>query len=417
VATAWEQEDGGFTGGNFRLFDPRFWQDRILDTELNSRGWVFQERTLAPRVLHLGVDQLLFDCSCLEASEEYPVGVESRFVEGLAFKRGLNLNLDLHTLEVGEGGAAFEEGERKRRAVYLLWRQTVEKYTRCELKEEGDKLVAVSGIAKILQERFGDGYVVGLWRGWLLGGLCWKVDRGRRTTRVLQTSRAYGRRWADSSRPETYRAPSWSWASVEGNVTMGQMDSEEPTTMELLGGHGVQVTKPLARIMDVKVAPVREGDLLGKIKGAHIETDGMMHRLKVLYSAPSWDTPRMVFRGDPAEEFMIVHTDRYEAWEVMNEALFMPLMVVERKWEVLPCDLAGAEQLTRKEAERDIPSRALVDLARPDYYHDVEGIVVVPTGEKDGEYKRIGFMTSKPWRLRALEEKGDWVVRGRFRRV
>jgi hypothetical protein len=73
----------------------------------------------------------------------------------------------------------------------------VGRYTQCELTKE-DKLLAVSGIARLMHERFGDEYVAGLWKSLLLGGLCWRVDRCMRTTRALQEVVVNGRDWADT---------------------------------------------------------------------------------------------------------------------------------------------------------------------------------------------------------------------------
>jgi hypothetical protein len=36
-----------------QLFDGNMWRDEITSASLNLRGWVFQERILARRVLHL----------------------------------------------------------------------------------------------------------------------------------------------------------------------------------------------------------------------------------------------------------------------------------------------------------------------------------------------------------------------------
>jgi hypothetical protein len=41
---------------------------------LNKRGWVFQERLLAPRVLHFAGDQVYWTCSSLLAAEVMPYG-------------------------------------------------------------------------------------------------------------------------------------------------------------------------------------------------------------------------------------------------------------------------------------------------------------------------------------------------------
>jgi hypothetical protein len=75
----------------------------------------------------------------------------------------------------------------------------IEKYTRRDLGEPSDKLLAISAIAKRWGERSGDRYVAGLWMGSLGHGLFWYTDKCRSPLRE-------------------YRAPSWSWASIESKV-------------------------------------------------------------------------------------------------------------------------------------------------------------------------------------------------------
>ncbi|GCB27691.1 hypothetical protein AAWM_10576 [Aspergillus awamori] len=88
--------------------------------------------------------------------------------------------------------------------MYLL-RNTAEQCLR--LTVPSDKLVAISGLAKDALRRLKDlgydedVYLAGLWRQNLPWCLTW---------RVMESCR----------RPPTYRAPSWSWASVDGAVKL-----------------------------------------------------------------------------------------------------------------------------------------------------------------------------------------------------
>jgi hypothetical protein len=50
--------DIGGTRQHYQLFDGKLWEDEVTSTPLNCRGWVFQERMLARRVLHFGRRQL-----------------------------------------------------------------------------------------------------------------------------------------------------------------------------------------------------------------------------------------------------------------------------------------------------------------------------------------------------------------------
>ena len=78
----------------------------------------------------------------------------------------------------------------------------MEGYTARELTFETDRLPAIAGIARKIQDITGDTYMAGLWKNDLGAGLCWRI-------------RGFG----DLCRPSRYRAPSWSWAALEGSIT------------------------------------------------------------------------------------------------------------------------------------------------------------------------------------------------------
>lgn len=84
-------------------------------------------------------------------------------------------------------------------------------YSPRQLTIPSDKLVAISAMAKDAAGRLEDpgpeNYLAGLWRQNLASGLLWKVkDRIR-------------------PRPTCYRAPSWSWVSVDGKVDVTTTDA------------------------------------------------------------------------------------------------------------------------------------------------------------------------------------------------
>ncbi|EWG38335.1 hypothetical protein FVEG_01586 [Fusarium verticillioides 7600] len=93
-------------------------------------------------------------------------------------------------------------------APHLLWLRIVELYTASELTVPSDKLIACSGIAKRVAEILQDDYVAGMWRRYLEGELLWVVEGNHQPGR-----------W---TRPREYRAPSWSWASIDGPITPGE---------------------------------------------------------------------------------------------------------------------------------------------------------------------------------------------------
>ena len=90
---------------------------------------------------------------------------------------------------------------------YRLWVKILDAYSRCFLTYDSDKAVALSGVAKHIRTAVNDVYVAGMWRTFLNFELPWSRtfwDPG-----VFQHSMFH---------PQKYRAPTWSWLSVDGPI-------------------------------------------------------------------------------------------------------------------------------------------------------------------------------------------------------
>lgn len=84
---------------------------------------------------------------------------------------------------------------------YDMWSNIVHAYTRCYLTRGSDKLVALSRVAQMVRRILNDKYLAGLWRKWLPYHLLW-----------------YKEKPADTGRSLEHRAPTCSWASVDGEI-------------------------------------------------------------------------------------------------------------------------------------------------------------------------------------------------------
>lgn len=80
------------------------------------------------------------------------------------------------------------------------WRSIVRDYTRRFLTWPNDKLPAIAGVAQVYSQFFNCRYLAGLWENSLESELMWCSNR------------------SDITRPLAQRAPSWSWASVDGEI-------------------------------------------------------------------------------------------------------------------------------------------------------------------------------------------------------
>ncbi|EPE32859.1 hypothetical protein GLAREA_05871 [Glarea lozoyensis ATCC 20868] len=158
-----------------------------------SRGWTFQEERLAKRVLMFGENKFFFDCKTSEKSEDTdrsrkrPDWVTTVQDKSTDDRYRVPRPVDTNS-QVFKGQTYFDH-----------WQTLCSHYSHRELSFASDKLPAISGIAKQTAKRVNSEYLAGLWRMHLMHDLFWN-------TKCLAT------------RPDVYRAPSWSWASVEGHI-------------------------------------------------------------------------------------------------------------------------------------------------------------------------------------------------------
>lgn len=207
--------------------------DRVFDEEinlspLNSRAWVVQERLLSPRILHFGPRQLFWECHELLACESSPDGL-SGFCGGSNWLRKTHDPTDDLIVSPTGDQSAVSPYE-----PYQQWLAALEIYTRGGLTKEKDKLFAISALAKRTREIVKDDYLAGLWRQCLEYDIIWWV---------LDT-RPDGQQ--PSTRAKTYRAPSWSWASIDIGVQI-EFDRGQATTL-------------LLQVLDAGTTPVTDDD-------------------------------------------------------------------------------------------------------------------------------------------------------------
>ncbi|KAF9774354.1 hypothetical protein IL306_007655 [Fusarium sp. DS 682] len=121
------------------------WWARITDSALNRRAWVLQERILAPRVLHLGLEQVALECCSTTVCERLPLG-DPTARNGSAL---LTL-LKQFVLDVRNSDWNHLTVER----VLRTWNEVVRAYSQCQLTVATDKLVALSGLVDALYPAF-----------------------------------------------------------------------------------------------------------------------------------------------------------------------------------------------------------------------------------------------------------------------
>ena len=135
----------------YRLHYTSFWQDAFRDMPLMKRGWVVQELLLAPRVLYLGGTQLFWECYEARACETYPAGLPPDLLPSFTAREAVGglLNSPGCRSDCVKGGLGKYD-------LWKLWKYIVEVYSAKQLTYASDKLVAISGIVKLMEQIFGD---------------------------------------------------------------------------------------------------------------------------------------------------------------------------------------------------------------------------------------------------------------------
>ncbi|KEY74393.1 hypothetical protein S7711_07299 [Stachybotrys chartarum IBT 7711] len=146
-----------------------------------ARGWTLQEELLSSRLIVYTKQELQWTClSCSRCECDGPI---PEFAA---------TNTPLRRLSSAQD-------------AFRMWQRHVVEYsTRC-LSFPSDKLPAMAGLAQFFHKIVGCAYVAGLWLDNLIDDLTWCRQGPLHESPVEAT-------------PTTYRAPSWSWASVDGSI-------------------------------------------------------------------------------------------------------------------------------------------------------------------------------------------------------
>ena len=210
-----------------------------------TRAWCLQERVLSPRFLDFHNLQTLWHCNTLLKIRDnrhkiwfsdgwIPQGLSMATWSGdrksgrIEWDKQLELRktmaalqgwksagqLSNHTKDTGRFSKLYRKAIKTVQGFKELvvpgraeefqeaWRFIVRNYTSRQLSYQADKLRAISAVAMAYSAKTNDRYLAGLWQKMLPSALLW-------------TRTEIDWIWP---RSKEYRAPSWSWASVDGPI-------------------------------------------------------------------------------------------------------------------------------------------------------------------------------------------------------
>lgn len=255
--------------GEYHLIDADYWNRHVGRLPLHKRGWAFQECLLACRVLYFTEDQVFWQCPTETKGETYVLSKIPRL-------RGMD---GPHTMSRYDSSLD-------------LWENWVRHFSRCDLTYPDDKLAAITGLANAFQELTKKEYAAGHWASDIVRSLDWRVYKARR--RISQQ----------------YRAPSWSWASIDGPL---EPCGKTNGSVYLIDVPEVQVStngrNPFANVVDGFLR------VRGTLKKAYLSSIHIPYRLRI----DGIEVDAMVFRDtldDPWTAGMQLATLALKCYEV-----------------------------------------------------------------------------------------------------
>jgi hypothetical protein len=106
----------------------------------------------------------------------------------------------------------------------------VQIYTSQKLTRDNDKLPALSGLARSIAEYTGDTYCAGIWKSHIIMGLYWEVKNYGPIplcTHPEHTAQLPTPQKSEVIHPASYRAPSWSWASIDAEISFHPLELDQ----------------------------------------------------------------------------------------------------------------------------------------------------------------------------------------------
>lgn len=193
-----------------------------------SRGWTFQERSLSPRIVLFGAQEMFYECKTASLCE-CKIGQTATTTEP-------NFRTDFSKARSGD-----------RQQVVGFWHQLVKRYSSLNLTFISDRLPAISGLAHQFRERNGrpgTQYLAGIWSHSLIEDLQWIVIS------------------SDPPKLGQYVAPSWSWISAGSACRYEERDSIITSSLQ-------------PEILEMSCTP-RTSDPCGEVEAGHLVLRGVV---------------------------------------------------------------------------------------------------------------------------------------------
>lgn len=341
--------------GKYHCYSDAEWITQLRMAPLSKRAWVHQEWLLSNRTIHFASDQIFWECHEAKASESFPKGVPARY------------DTELSKFSLGSNDEIVKQG------FLEIWSSIVGEYSTRGLSHLSDKLIAVSALARILSRKHPNAgtYVAGMWESYIVDQLSWSAS-------------------TSAHRTSEYRAPTWSWASIDGIV--------EPNFNWRHISRKSRPQKSRSPVSVLTIDTLFQGDPFDSVKASTlwIETPLLKVAIAPGEGAPNNDSDLEPFRitVDPKAKTISHNEERDKPFTDREFLLSF------NTWN--PMELFGTRG--RLDDDRDIFERPelyfmplltfnFVDRRygdEPPEIDEILGLMLEPTGTQRGQFKRCG---------------------------
>ncbi|KAF5560460.1 CAMK CAMK1 kinase [Fusarium napiforme] len=167
-------------------------QHDVIEGALNKRGWVLQERALAPRTIYFTENQTYWECGH---------GVRCETLARLTNSQASFL---------GDPNFPKLAMRSTRGAKIRFYESLYRQYSNLDFTKIHDRPIAIAGLEQRLVNAFKTEGGYGVFNGAFFGrSLLWTRD----------TQRSDGLQLIDFPRDQKFRVPTWSWTAYKGPIT------------------------------------------------------------------------------------------------------------------------------------------------------------------------------------------------------
>ncbi|KAI8628791.1 heterokaryon incompatibility protein-domain-containing protein [Xylariaceae sp. FL1651] len=217
-------------------------QEYSENEPINERAWTLQEHVVPPRILYYSSQQLHWICrGGILAEGGFCPSEKDTPWKGRNICRIFALNQT--PMEIADpsistmlASSLSTHNEKEYDSWMRNWSSLLQDYQARRLTNSSDKLVAVSSVGILLARYMHTEFIVGLFERYLDTDMLWNRADGS----------------GERPRPVTYRAPSWSWASIdsktENRIVAGALRKPGDSTIEVLPWLDQQTPTARARI-------------------------------------------------------------------------------------------------------------------------------------------------------------------------